>query len=148
MNSLRTQLHTEFGHAFFLMLRILFHRSVEVCRCMCHSVKVHRHGRTVLKGMVLYYIESRSLVFVFRMIPSTRSVEEARSLSHKGKALSYAQPRSFFNCGDPAELVQMRTPTVYSVRHGMAYSRDAGLVYCSHGRESQKVTACHCVESR
>ena len=81
MNSLRTQLRTELGHAFFLMLRILFDRSVEVCRCMCHSVKVHRHGRTTLKGMVLYYIESRSPVFVFRMIPSTRSDEEARSLS-------------------------------------------------------------------
>ena len=44
------------------------------------SVKGHRHGREVLKGMLPYNIESLSRVFEFRMIPSTRSDGEARSL--------------------------------------------------------------------
>ena len=37
------------------------------------SVTGHRHGREALKGMLPYNMESVSCVFVFRMIPSTRS---------------------------------------------------------------------------
>ena len=37
------------------------------------SVKGHRHGREALKGMLSYNIVSRPRVFVFRIIPSTRS---------------------------------------------------------------------------
>ena len=39
---------------------------------------IHRHGWTAQQSMVWYYIESCSLVFVFRMIPSTSSDGEAR----------------------------------------------------------------------
>ena len=61
------------------------------------SVKGHMHGREALKGMLTYNIESRSCVFVFRMILSTRSDGEAPPFS----------AQRFFNWGDPAELVQM-----------------------------------------
>ena len=61
------------------------------------SVKGHRHEREALKGMLPYNIESRSRVFVFRMIPSTRSDGEAPPF----------RAQRFFNWGDPAELVQM-----------------------------------------
>ena len=45
------------------------------------GVKGHRHGREALKGMLPYNLESRSYVFVFRIIPSTRSDREARAFS-------------------------------------------------------------------
>ena len=61
------------------------------------SVKGHRHGREALKGMLPYNIESRSRVFVFRIVPSTPSDGDARAFS----------AQRFFNWGDPAELVQM-----------------------------------------
>ena len=61
------------------------------------TVKGHRHGREALKGMLPYNIESRSRVFVFRIVLSTPSDEDARAFN----------TQRFFNWGDPAELVQM-----------------------------------------
>ena len=62
---------------------------------VCGTVKGHRHGREALKGILPYNIESRSRVFVFRIVPSTRSDGDARAFS----------PQRFFNWGDLAELV-------------------------------------------
>ena len=45
------------------------------------TVKGHRHGREALRGMVPYNIESRSAVFLFRVLPSTRLEGEARPVS-------------------------------------------------------------------
>ena len=61
------------------------------------SVKGHMLGRAALRSMLPYNVESRSHVFVFRMIPSTRSYGEAPPFS----------AQRFFNWGDPVELVQM-----------------------------------------
>ena len=44
---------------------------------------IHRHGWTAQQSMVWYYIESCSIGFVFRMIPSTRSDGEARIHRHE-----------------------------------------------------------------
>ena len=55
------------SHTSFLMFRILLDKGVDSIRW---------RGT----GMVWYYIESRSSVFVFRIIPSTRSDGEARAL--------------------------------------------------------------------
>jgi hypothetical protein len=87
VNSLRTWFRSELCHAYFLMLRVLFDKGVDVPGCLSFSVKGHRYGRKALKGMVWYYIESCSPVFVFRMIPSTRSDGEARALSPQRHSL-------------------------------------------------------------
>ena len=44
------------------------------------SVKGHRHGREALRGMVPYNMESRSPVFLFRVLPSTRSEGDRKSV--------------------------------------------------------------------
>ena len=45
------------------------------------SVKVHRHRRAALKGMLSYNIESHSCVFEFQMISSTGSDGKARAFN-------------------------------------------------------------------
>ena len=66
------------------------------------SVKGHRHGREALKGMLPYNIESRSHVFVFRIIPSTRSDGEARAFSpqrhRQVRSLIGETRRNWFRC--------------------------------------------------
>ena len=46
---------------------------------VCCSVSGHGHGLASHKFMVWFYIESRSPVFVFEMIPLTRSEKKART---------------------------------------------------------------------
>ena len=45
------------------------------------SVKGQRHGREAQRGMVPYDIESRSPVFLFQVLPLTRSEGDARPVS-------------------------------------------------------------------
>jgi len=69
------------------------------------SVKGHRHGREALKGMLPYNIESRSRVFVFRMIPSTRSDGEAQAFNpqrhRQVRSLIGETQRNWFRCEHP-----------------------------------------------
>ena len=52
-----------------------------VCDFLYFSDKGRRHGHQIHKGIMWYYIESCSLVSIFRMIPSTRLDGEARTRS-------------------------------------------------------------------
>ena len=45
------------------------------------NISGHRHWRVSHKGMVLFYTEAHSPVFLFRMLLSTRSDGEARPVS-------------------------------------------------------------------
>ena len=66
---------------------------------------IHRHGWTAQQSMVWYYIESCSLGFVFRMIPSTRSDGEARAFSAQRHrqvlSLIGETQRNWFRCEHP-----------------------------------------------
>ena len=65
------------------------------------SVKGHRHGREALKGMLPYNIVTLPCVCV----PN----DSVNSIRQRGTGVqpTKAPSGSFFNWGDPAELVQM-----------------------------------------